>query len=121
MLRERAQQHFLRLPAPTRRAVLAAIGRRAPGDPRFDHASAPDAGGPDVGGPAVGPPDVVGTDVHKAGTTWWYSLFARHPDFYSHPGAEQERDFFARFFSENIDQPDITNYRRWCSPTSGDG
>lgn len=103
-----AQQQFLRLPAPTRRALLAAAGKRAPWDPRFDHGRAPEAAGL-----AVGPPDVVGIGVQKAGTTWWHSLLARHPDVYAHPGIHKERHFFARFYAGGLQDADVAAYHRW--------
>lgn len=108
------REQFLRLPAPTRRALLAAAGRRAPWDPRFDHGSPPDPGEL-----KVGPPDVVGIGAQKAGTTWWHTVLTGHPDFYAHPGVHKERHFFARFPNIEPTDADLTTYHRWFPRPAG--
>jgi hypothetical protein len=108
------REEFLRLPAPTRAAILATFGKRAPWDPRFDHLSPPSAVG--LG---VGPPDVVGIGVQKAGTTWWQALLATHPGFYAHPGVHKERHFFARFYSAEMTDADVAVYHRWFPRPEG--
>ena len=109
-----ARRQFLRLPAPTRARLLAVAGRRSPWDPRFDHQAAPE-----VPGMSVGPPDFVGIGVQKAGTTWWHSLLARHPEVYSHPGVHKERHFFSAYSNREFTDADISAYHRWFLRPSG--
>jgi len=109
-----ARRQFLRLPAPTRARLLAAAGKRSPWDPRFDHTAAPV-----VPGMTVGPPDFVGIGVQKAGTTWWHSLLARHPEVYSHPGVHKERHFFSAYANRELTDADISAYHRWFPRPAG--
>ncbi|MGH9103586.1 MAG: sulfotransferase domain-containing protein [Acidimicrobiales bacterium] len=107
-LRDITRTGFLRLPPSTRRAVLGALGRRGPWDPRFDR-HAPGAGP----GLVTGPPDFVGVGVQKAGTTWWYSLLALHPDVYDHVAFHKERHFFSPFWAGGFGPGDVAEYHRW--------
>jgi hypothetical protein len=109
-----ARRQFLRLPAPTRARLLAVAGRRSPWDPHFDHQAAPE-----VPGTTVGPPDFVGIGVQKAGTTWWHSLLARHPEVYSHPGVHKERHFFSAYANREFTDADISAYHRWFPRPAG--
>ncbi len=103
MLREA----WLRLAPVRREGVLAALGRPAPWHPRFDHRA------PDAPGLLTGAPDFVGVGVQKAGTTWWHSLLARHPEVYEHPGFHKERHFFDRFWAGGFEESDVAEYHRW--------
>lgn len=105
---------FLRLPAPARRSLLSALGRRAPWDLKYDHLHPPEAPGL-----ITGPPDVVGIGVQKAGTTWWHSLIAGHPGFYDHPGFHKERHFFSRYYARDFPAVDVSAYHGWFPRPAG--
>src|SRR6516162_10204326 len=81
-----------KLPPSWRLATLHALGRYAPWEPQFDFTP------PELRpGEVTGAPDFVGIGVQKAGTTWWYSLLAAHPDVSSRLDIHKERHFFDRF------------------------
>jgi hypothetical protein len=75
--RDAARSAFKALPDSVQREVLRQwyrYGPRSYGETREAH--------PLAEGMAVGNPDFVGIGVPKAGTTWWFSLVAAHPDIY---------------------------------------
>jgi hypothetical protein len=47
-------------------------------------------------GSDAGPPHFVGIGTPKAGTSWWYSLVARHPQVFPNRFRKKELQFFAR-------------------------
>jgi sulfotransferase family protein len=58
----------------------------------------------------TGPPDFVGVGAESAGTTWWYSLLARHPGV--HSASSKELHFFRSFWKGGFSDADITSYHR---------
>jgi hypothetical protein len=97
-----------KLPPSLRLATLHALGRYAPWEPQFDFT--PPALRP---GEVTGAPDFVGIGVQKAGTTWWYSLLAAHPDVSSRSDIHKERHFFDRFATESFNSAEIARYHGW--------
>lgn len=57
----------------------------------------------------VGPPDFIGIGVQKAGTTWWWTLLAAHPDMV---GRIKETHHLARFGWRPLDESDVRSYHR---------
>ncbi|MGH9066017.1 MAG: hypothetical protein ACRD0J_00610 [Acidimicrobiales bacterium] len=55
----------------------------------------------------------MGVGVQKAGTTWWYSLLARHPGIYEHRAFHKERHFFSPFWAGGFGPADAAEYHRW--------
>jgi Sulfotransferase domain len=103
-----------RLPFPVRQAALHRLGRYAPWEAGFDHTP------PALGaGETAGPPDFVGVGVQKAGTTWWHSLIAAHPDVTTRPDIHKERHFLSRFGDQAFTPGDIVAYHGWFPRTPG--
>jgi Sulfotransferase family len=99
---------FNRLPAPTRRSVLHALGRYAPWEDGFDP-TPPPARANEV----TGAPDFVGIGVQKAGTTWWYDLICAHPRVYSRPDIHKERHYFGRYANRPFGAEERAEYLDW--------
>ena len=93
--------------------VLHLLGRYAPWEPGFDFTPPPLRAGE-----TIGPPDFVGIGVQKAGTTWWFSEIARHPDVYTREDLHKERHFFDRLAAP-FSPPDIVDYRGWFPRPAG--
>jgi len=113
-IRGRAGAAFLRLPTSVQRTTLHALGKYAPWESQFRHHA------PTVGtGFRLGPPDFVGLGVQKAGTTWWFSLIAEHPNVYHHVPFHKERHFFGRFCIAEFSDEDAWEYHRWFPRPDG--
>lgn len=114
LIRGQARAAFTKLPPSLRRATLHALGKHAPWEPGFNHQA------PEVGAHLVaGPPDFVGVGVQKAGTSWWYSLIAEHPDVYHHEPFHKERHFFDRLFIAEPSSSEVNAYHRWFPRPQG--
>ncbi len=61
----------------------------------------------------VAPPDFVGVGVQKAGTSWWYSLIAQHPDVYSDARLHKETHYFDRFWRGDFTDREAAEYARF--------
>jgi hypothetical protein len=59
-----------------------------------------------------GPPDFVGVGAQKAGTSWWYSLIARHPGVHHRGSRTKELHYFDRFFGAPFGPEDVEEYHR---------
>ncbi len=104
----RTRSAFLRLPHPTRRAILHRIGRYAPWEPGFDFTP------PDLGpGFVTGPPDFVGIGAQKSGTTWWYDLIATHPGVCAPAGLHKERHLLDRYAARPFDDRAVAELHGW--------
>jgi Sulfotransferase domain len=61
----------------------------------------------------VGPPDFVGVGAQRSGTSWWYSLLAKHPAI-DHQRKKKELHFFDQFCVKDFSsEEDIYEYHRW--------
>ncbi len=66
----------------------------------------------------VRPPTWVGVGVQKAGTTWWHSLIAAHPDVVMTSGLPKELHFFDRFWNQDLSKAETQLYAEYfCRPT----
>jgi hypothetical protein len=112
-----AKSTFSVLPVPIQSYVLRRTGRF----PGWADGQAPRAPAcPD--GMTVGPPDFVGVGFSKAGTSWWFSLIAAHPDV--HPPARKEllffnRPFFQRLRDEGCTDDELRAYHQWFPRPAG--
>ena len=107
-LRQTAAGAFARLPAPTRRAILHALGKYAPWETGFD----PTPPAPrDQEVPAS--PDFVGIGAQKAGTTWWYDVVCAHPRVYTRADIHKERHYFGRFATVPFGPAERERYAQW--------
>ncbi len=99
---------FAKLPAPTRRAILHALGRYAPWEDGFDPTPPPLREGEEPGRP-----DFVGIGAQKAGTTWWYDVICAHPRVYVRDDIHKERHFFGRFATVPFGPHECARYEAW--------
>jgi hypothetical protein len=67
--------------------------------------------GPVPMGWRVGPPDFVGVGCGKAGSTWWHSLVAQHPQVVPNRVGLKELHYFSHFSWEKPDNAAIELYR----------
>ncbi len=71
----------------------------------------------------VADPDFVGIGAQKAGTSWWYSLLAKHPLISTPKNADsrlpKELHFFDRFWDPLVDRSEIARYREYFPRPEG--
>lgn len=65
------------------------------------------------------PPTWVGVGSQKAGTSWWHSLIAAHPDMQNLPGLPKELHFFERFWNREFTSDDELAYSRYFARPPG--
>jgi hypothetical protein len=64
----------------------------------------------------IGPPDFIGIGTMKSGTSWWYSLIARHPRVYR-PSRRKELHFFDLLIGSPFGEAEIDEYHKlFCRP-----
>ncbi|MGL5828514.1 MAG: sulfotransferase family protein [Angustibacter sp.] len=72
---------------------------------------------------AIADPDFVGIGAQKSGTSWWYSLLARHPRISPPKQADarlpKELHFFDRFWDPLVDRAEIARYREYFPRPEG--
>lgn len=68
---------------------------------------------PAPAGWSTAPPDFVGVGVQKAGTSWWYSLIAVHPNVYRDRHLHKEVHYFDRFWRGCFEQQEAEEYTRY--------
>lgn len=106
-------------PPGVRQALRHRVGLYYAWEKGFDFHNTPELGP----GETNGPPDFIGIGVQKAGTSWWFSLIANHPQvrhLLSIPRNRnfvgsfyKERSFFARFATEDFGPKDVEEYHQW--------
>jgi hypothetical protein len=64
----------------------------------------------------LGAPDFIGIGVQKAGTTWWWTLLAAHPDMV---GRIKETHHLARLGWRPMREADIASYHRYFPRPAG--
>ncbi|MDP9239802.1 MAG: sulfotransferase domain-containing protein [Actinomycetota bacterium] len=67
----------------------------------------------------TGPPDFVGVGVQKAGTSWWYSLLAMHPQVAPRPDHRKELHFFDCFSGQQFGSADAARYHEFFPRPDG--
>lgn len=70
-------------------------------------------------GEVVAPPDYIGVGVQKAGTTWWHSLIADHPDVHARKDVPKELHYFERYWDVPFDEQASSGYARWFARPPG--
>lgn len=106
-LKSVAASAFQWLPKPAQLFILKSLRRLPPWDP----ASVPSQP-PLSPGLEIGPPHFVGIGAQKAGTSWWYTLVAQHPEFFRPEGIHKEVHFFKRYWHEPFGREDVAQYHR---------
>jgi hypothetical protein len=102
------------LPSAIRADLRHRIGLTAPGDLAFD--PVPPHPAP---GERTGPPDFAVLGAAAAGSRWWLSLIADHPDVSPGRGSPDVAHFFARYCTEPFGPAEIAAFHAWFPRRAG--